>query len=286
MTVLRRAVQQDSAAVEAFLARHPETSMFLRGNLAAHGVHNTEHRHGTTYWLDEHHGISGIIGCTNGGYLMCQAPAADARFWAAAAQALSGREIKGLTGVPAQVNAWSAALGLNHDMFSIKVTEPLYRLPLDELKRPDMAGLVLRRPRADDAGLLTQWFEGYARDTGIAPTDGPSGKEAAAVFIAHDAARIFERESTPVAMTSLNAQVSDAVQVGGVYVPPLARGQGLGGAVVAAQLSELRAHGVNLAILFAANEPASRAYARIGFHHIGSYEVAMLKTSHKTQGQS
>ena len=82
-------------------------------------------------------------------------------------------------------------------------------------------------------------------------------------------------------MTSLNAQVADTVQVGGVYVPPGMRGQGLGGAVVAAQLAELRSQGTRLAILFAANVPAARAYERIGFRHIGSYEIALLKSPHK-----
>ncbi len=278
MTVLRRAAQKDSAAVEAFLAQHPETSMFLRGNLAAHGLENSEHRHATTYWLEERDEITGIIGCTNGGYLMCQAPTAAPSFWDAAAQVLSGRTINGLTGVPEQVNAWIGALSLKADAFSIKVTEPLYRLQLDALRAPDMGDLALRRPRADDAALLMQWFDGYAQDTGMAPTDGPSGKDAAAVFIAHDAARVLERRGTPVAMTSLNAQVADTVQVGGVYVPPAMRGQGLGGAVVAAQLSELRACGRRLAILFAANLPAARAYESIGFHHVGSYEVAMLNS--------
>lgn len=281
MTVLRRAVQKDSVAIEAFLAQHPETSMFLRGNLAAHGLDNSEHRHGTTYWFEERGEITGIIGCTNGGYLMCQAPTAARSFWDRAAEVLLDRNIEGLTGVPAQVNAWIGALGLKSDAFSIKVTEPLYRLPLDALREPDMANLVLRKPLADDFALLMQWFDGYAQDTGIAPTDGSSGKDAAAVFTAHEAARILEQGGTPVAMTSLNAQVADTVQVGGVYVPPGMRGQGLGGAVVAAQLAELRSQGTRLAILFAANVLAARAYERIGFRHIGSYEIALLKSPHK-----
>lgn len=286
MTVLRRAVQKDRVAIEAFLAQHPETSMFLRGNLAAHGLDNSEHRHGTTYWFEERGEITGIIGCTNGGYLMCQAPTAARSFWDRATEVLSDRYIEGLTGVPAQVNAWIGALGLKSDAFSIKVTEPLYRLPLDALREPDMANLVLRKPRADDFALLMQWFDGYAQDTGIAPTDGSSGKDAAAVFTAHEAARILEQGGTPVAMTSLNAQVADTVQVGGVYVRRALRGQGLGGAVVAAQLSELRAQGTRLAILFAANVAAARAYERIGFRHIGSYEIALLKSPHKVGSRS
>jgi predicted GNAT family acetyltransferase len=199
---------------------------------------------------------------------------------------LSGCDINGLTGVPDQVNAWIAALGLKPDAFSIKVTEPLYRLSLADLVAPVMSGLALRKPRIEDAALLARWFEGYARDTGIKPTDGPSGTKAAAVFIAHNAARILERDGVPVAMTSLNAEVSDTVQIGGVYLRPELRGQGLGSTVVAAQLSELRAKGKTLAILFAANALAARAYERIGFRHVGSYEIAMLKAPHSIRRHS
>lgn len=153
MSLLRKASEGDVPVLERFLGSHAETSMFLRGNLEAHGIGRTDHRHGTTYWLHQRDGIVGVVACTNGGYLMCRAPNADATVWRAA----------------------------------------------------------------------------------------------------------------------------DAVQVGGVCVPPAVRGQGLGGAVVALQLAELREQGAKVAILFAANAAAARAYERIGFQQIGSYEVALLK---------
>ncbi len=278
MTLLRQADNGDVPALERFLASHPETSMFLRGNLEAHGIGSTDHRHGATYWLHERDGIAGVVACTNGGYLMCQAPHADATVWRSAVSAVAGRRVAGITGVPDQVNAWADALGLTPDAFSVKETEPLYRLKLDDLSVPDVAGLHLRKPHGDDIPTLVDWFDGYARDTGIAPTDGASGQSAAGVFADHPAARILERGGAAVAMASLNARAAETVQVGGVYVPPAVRGQGLAGAVVALQLAELRELGAQVAILFAANAAAARAYERIGFQQIGSYEVALLKT--------
>lgn len=276
--LLREATHADAAALDAFLAQYAETSMFLRGNLQAHGFHNREHRHGTTYWLYEPDGISAVVGCSNGGYLMCQAPDADAAFWCAASDVLAERRIEGITGVPEQVNAWADALDLAASAFSVKETEPLYKLSLDRIMMPDISGLSLRRPVASDAALLAEWFDGYARDTGITPTDGASGHAAAAVFIQHEAARILELNGLLVAMTSLNARVADIVQVGGVFVPKALRGHGLGGAVVALQLADLAQEGVQTAILFAANAAAARAYERIGFDLIGRYEIALLKS--------
>jgi GNAT superfamily N-acetyltransferase len=281
---LRKADGGDATKLDAFLGQYPETSMFLRGNLASHGLDVSDHRHATTYWVHETQGIEAVVACTNGGYLMCQAPDRDAAFWDGAAAVIRGRKIAGITGVPTQVDAWVNALGLGRDQFSVKETEPLYRLGLDNLKSAELPGLHLRKPDDSDKNMLADWFDGYAQDTGIAPTDGASGDVAAAVFAAHDAARILERGGVAVAMSSLNARVAETVQIGGVYVPAALRGQGLAGAVVAAQLRELRAAGVKTAILFAANASAARAYERIGFQRVGDYEIALLKTPFEVKG--
>lgn len=276
---LREAQNEDTPALQSFLAQHAETSMFLRGNLAAHGLGNTSHRHGTTYWIWGTPHIKGVIGCSNGGYLMCQAPNAPSGFWMAAADMLQGRSVNGITGAPAQVEAWIAALGLATGAFSLRKNEPLYRLSLDQLIPSVAPDVHLREPVQLDLPLLADWFEGYATDTGIAPMGGASGVASAQMFAVHSAARVLVREETPVAMTSLNAELDEIVQVGGVYVPPALRGQGLGGAVVAAQLTELRGKGVQTAVLFAASAAAARAYERIGFAHIGSYEICLLKSA-------
>jgi RimJ/RimL family protein N-acetyltransferase len=281
---LRKAGDGDAVNLAAFLGEYPETSMFLRGNLASHGLGVSNHRHSTTYWLLESQCIEAVVACTKGGYLMCQAPNGDAAFWDAAAAVLMGRKIAGITGVPNQVDAWANALGLERAVFSVKETEPLYRLGLVDLRLPELSGLQLRKPEESDKEKLADWFDGYAQDTGITPTDGASGDVAAAVFAAHDAARILERDGVAVAMTSLNARVAETVQIGGVYVPTALRGQGLAGAVVAAQLFELRTMGTTTAILFAANAAAARAYERIGFQRVGDYEIALLKTPFEVKG--
>ncbi len=276
--MLREAGPADAAALDQFLAQHAATSMFLRGNLATHGTTERGHPHGTTFWITEGAaGIEAVVGCTNKGYLMCQAPGQKAPFWTEATAQLAGRPIAGITGAPDQTGAWIAALGLAHSHFRLNDLTPLFQVALADLKGADER-LSLRKPQPQDQGFLPGWFGGFFEDTGLGLPVGMTTKSAAQEFIARESTRILVAEGRPVAMTALNAQALDMVQVGGVYVPPQLRGRGYGGSVVALHLAELARAGITQAILFAANEPAAKAYRRIGFRQVGEYRVAMLVT--------
>ncbi|MEM9636339.1 MAG: GNAT family N-acetyltransferase [Pseudomonadota bacterium] len=275
--MIRRAEAGDVPALEAFLTSHAATSMFLRGNLAAFGIDNREHPNATTYYVRETGGaIDAVMGCTNGGFLMCQAPDADAAFWASCVQVLKGHSVLGATGAPEQVDALVAALGFGAVDFRIHRLEPLYRLDLTDLRfDPAQAG-ELRRPQAEDAAWLTEWFDGYQRETGKGTLNGVDGAAAARAFVEKPDGRLLEIDGQVCAMSALNARTPDMVQIGGVYVPPAQRGRGYGGRIVALHLSELRRQGVAQAILFAASAVAARAYERIGFEHIGAYRITLL----------
>ncbi|MFN3954519.1 MAG: GNAT family N-acetyltransferase [Pararhodobacter sp.] len=77
--------------------------------------------------------------------------------------------------------------------------------------------------------------------------------------------RLLRRAGQIVALTGFNADLGDAVQVGGVYCPPALRGRGLARLAVALHLAEARARGATRAVLFAASAPAVRAYRALGF---------------------
>ena len=91
--------------------------------------------------------------------------------------------------------------------------------------------------------------------------------------------RVLWRGDQPVALTGLNARLPDVVQVGGVFVPPSLRSQGLARRAVAFHLAEARSGGASRAVLFAASAAALRAYQAIGFTQIGWMGLALL---HKT----
>ena len=75
-------------------------------------------------------------------------------------------------------------------------------------------------------------------------------------------------------MTGLNAELPEAVQVGGVYTPPGMRGRGYARAAVALHLDQARRTGIPRAVLFAASDAAARAYTAIGFRPAG--RMAMI----------
>jgi predicted GNAT family acetyltransferase len=90
---------------------------------------------------------------------------------------------------------------------------------------------------------------------------------------------LLEDRGQPVATSSFNTAIAEAVQIGGVWTPPELRRRGYGRAVVAASLGSARAGGATAAILFTGvdNLPAQRAYQALGFSRIGDYRLLLLR---------
>lgn len=272
--MIRRAGPDDVLAMELYLEQHAETSMFLRGNLAAHGTEDTVHPHGTTFFLAEEEGaICGIAGVTNGGYLMCQTHGASEPFFEGVAERLEGRSLQGMTSEPLQVRGLFRAIGCDDATFSLREVEPLYAVDVARLRKQHGPGHSLRRPVPEDADWLVGWFKGYHADTGLR---APVEDDAVRIFCEKEDARILMNADVPVAMAAFNARAKETVQIGGVYVPSEKRGRGYGGEVVVRQLQEAAEFGVEKAILFAATPFAARAYESVGFQRIGSYEIALF----------
>ncbi|GGB22121.1 GNAT family N-acetyltransferase [Allosediminivita pacifica] len=272
--MIRQAKPSDIPAMAGFLAGHMERSMFLLGNLQAHGLANTDHPHGATYFLRRAGDrIAGIFAITNGGYLMVQHPglrADAARDWV---RQIDGREVRGITGDDAQARQIVEALGFAPEAWEIDRPEPLYRLSLDSLPKLSADS---REAGEADLDLLTGWFAAYGEETGTG-NDPQALEDRARSSRNSDRLRLLIEDGRPVAMTGINTRAGHAVQVGGVYVPPELRGQGRAGRVVAAHLEVLRAGGAETAVLFAGSSQAASAYERIGFRRIGDYRVSMLR---------
>ena len=278
MTALRRAGPGDATALDAFLAQHAATSMFLRSNLAAHGTDNSDHRHGTTFYVPQRAEIDGVFAISNGGVLMAQAPDAPPEAWAAFARQITGRRVAGMTGRPRQVAQCLAATGLMPGPWAVLADEPLYQLTLSDL--PDLPGDV-RSPEPRDLALLELWYATYALDTGeVLAEDGPSprARARAAAAIGSPDVVILEDGGTALAMAGINARLPDIVQVGGVFTPDGMRGNGYARRAVAGLLRRCAGEGVRDAVLFAGNAAAAQACEALGFRHVGEYRVALLQT--------
>ena len=272
----------DEHALDAFLAQHCETSMFLRGNLATFWLEPSDDPRATEYhmWMSGDV-IAAVFARTAKGYLMCQMPQTIPEALSAWASVMNGHSMQGMTGHATQVPQVLQALGLGDVDWKVSSEDPLYTLALQDLTCPDGAE-VLRPTEPKDLDMLEDWFTQYELDAGLSfeITKAVRSRTAQAAKTAaeSDAVRILERDGTPVAMTAFNARLPEIVQVGGVFVTREARNQGLGRRVVALHLQEAYGEHVKRAILFAASQTAARTYEAIGFHHIGSYRINLLDT--------
>lgn len=276
--MLRKAQTGDEPAVEAFLARHAETSMFLRANLRAFGLDDREAPNATAYWLANGGQIAAVIGISNAGYVMIQAPGAPRALFDAFASEIAGRDVLGLTGVPDQVEEAKRALGIDGADFGLDDPEPLYRLGLDDLCVPPGPGDI-RAPGSGDRDLVYTWTRAYSAELHMSTPDqlDEEARGRTDRAIASGDVRILEIDGVPVAMTAINARLPDMVQIGGVFTPPELRRRGHARRAVALHMAEAGAEGVRTAILFASGPAACRAYQAIGFERIGAFTLSILK---------
>jgi RimJ/RimL family protein N-acetyltransferase len=278
--MLREATLDDALRIDAFLARYADSSMYLRGNLAAHGVGFGENDHSTQFFLWEGEAVEGVFGITKSGYVMAQMPGMPVAAAQAFAAAIRGRDTLGMTGVADQVPVVLRALGIARSEFQLQHEEPLYRLDLNDLPE----ALVNTRPMAAaDLERLEDWYARYFQDTGQADA-------AAAAKLAPGRARsdlqtgrvkLLEQDGVAVAMAALNAVVGTHVQVGGVFVPQDLRGRGFAQKITVGLLQAAQREGAETAVLFANNPVAARTYEAIGFQQVGWYGIALLAKPEK-----
>jgi uncharacterized protein len=276
----------DEAALEAFLLPRLESSMFLLSNLRSAGIVDTGQPYAGTYAAAFDDGaIIGVAAHYWNQNLIFQAPVLVDALWRAAVTA-SGRPIRGLIGPGEQVWVVKTALRIDVSHIQIDETEKLYRLTLDALVEPDdlRSGKTIgRRIEPRDLDVLTEWRIAYSLEA-VGDPDSPQLRDRCRASVERSLSDgltwVLEAHGTPVACSSFNAVVAEVVQIGGVWTPPQLRGRGYGRAVVAASLKDARAEGKKRAILFtgAGNVPAQKAYAALGFEHIGDYRIVLLHT--------
>jgi len=278
--VIREAAPGDEALIEAYLAKHFATTMFMRGNLRDFGIGNTEAPYGMRFFIRKSAEITGIGGVGNGGAVMLQASENPAEIVAHMRAALpAGFTPSVTTGAPEMVAAIIEGFGVANAPTQMDDTEPLFLLKKADLKRQDMQGFSLRPATTDDLPLLAEWNHAYCVEV-LGEVDTSESRKhtraAAERTIAHGRQRLLLHKGAVVAQTSFNAALPDAVQVGGVYTPPCGRGHGFARRAVAAHLDEAFTAGAKNAILFSASKTASKTYRAVGFKEIGAYRIVLF----------
>jgi GNAT superfamily N-acetyltransferase len=279
--VIRALGAGDESALEAFLIRHADFSMFLRSNSRAAGL-VYEGKPLQAHYVAAFDGdriVAVAAHCWND-MLLVQAPV-DVVGVARAAVAQSGRPVAGLSGPAEQVVAGSSALGLDRRPAPKFGREELFALDLADLIVPGPLAdgrWTCRHPRPDELVLLLGWRVDFAREALQFP-DSPTLRGECE----RELSLVYERSSNwvledggLVSYSAFNARLPDIVQIGGVWTPRELRGRGYGRAVVAGSLLEARAGGVRRAVLFAEREDAKQAYRALGFRAVGDFGLILF----------
>jgi len=276
----------DEAALETFLARHADTSMFLRSNARSAGLSDRGQPLQATYVAALDGGrIAGVAAHCWNGMVLVQAPDGDhAAAVAREAVRRSGRTVTGFSGPWTQVVAARKALGLGAAPTVKDSRDELYVLDLALLVvPPELASGALRcrHPEERELELLVNWRVRFAVEA-LGASDGPHLHQASTdeVRLQHERGTdwLLLAGAAPVSYSVFNAMLPDIVQIGGVWTPPEFRGRGYARSVVAGSLLAARKQGVARAVLFAdpANEAARRAYLFLGFRIVGDYGLVLL----------
>lgn len=277
---LRVLAPGDEAVLESLLARHPDSSMFLRSNVMAAGLEDRGRRQQGTYVgaFDRGTLVAVAAHCWNGTMLV-QAPV-HADTVALEAARRSGRAVHGLLGPWEQVVAARHALGLDETPTARSTREELCSLALSDLVRPevlDTPRITCRHTRDDELAQLVQWRVAFARQSLGETLDLGQARDEIQHWHDSGSAWVLERSGRPVSFSAFNARLPDIVQIGGVYTPPAERNRGYGRAVVAGSLIEARNSGVRRAVLFAEDPAAQKAYRALGFQSAGNYGLVIFR---------
>lgn len=277
-----RATEADVPAILACLEQRPELAMFPQNNLVTYGL-DGEHDYAPSMWIArDGNRVTDVLTLARNGSVMPFLPSGDL---AAAAEVLAGRKVTAVIGPAVWARPLIAAARLGGRPTSLDRDEPQYGLDLADLNVPDGPGTL--RP-LQDGGMerMAEWYVAYDIEAlGSTPeaarkTRGRAIKD----YVRQDSHRVLLDRSEPLSITGFNAALDGIVQIGGVYTPPDLRGRGHARRAVALHLAEARARGVGAATLFAANEPAARAYEAIGFGLIGRFTLCLFKQPERVLG--
>jgi uncharacterized protein len=281
-TTVRLAQPGEEDQIDAFLAQHADSSLFLRSFLARGGLVDEGKPLQGTYAIALTGGqVVGVAMHTWNGIIYLQAPESTAALVRMAVET-TGRPLVGLGGPWSQVEA--AHVGLGAPAVQRRSPEDLFALNLSDLIAPaPLTGCSVscRLAEERDLGMLRDWrFDYEVECTGLPGEDATRAFAARAIegHVARGEAFLLELDGIPVSLCTHNARVRDNVQIGGVWTPPELRGRGYARRVVAGALQVAEQDGVRRAALFTENPAARRSYEALGFRQVGEFGVIVLAT--------
>jgi predicted GNAT family acetyltransferase len=279
----------DLPVLDAFLRKHADSSMVLRGNLLSDGIEDNGGRYSGVYAgaFDPGGALQGVAAHYRAfGNVFPQAES-EAALDAAVSCAVraSGDRVRGVIGLRPLVRRAITRLELQAAPCNYDANEGLYALELSEMRRPALlldSEVELRAPQASDADFYLEWLRDYEVTTLGAADDDATRARCRDDFeraVARQEPCLLTHAGIPRAKTNFNARLPDMVQIGGVYTPPQLRGRGYARAAVGLSLIKARARGVKRAVLFTGddNQPAIAAYRALGFERINDFAIVLFR---------
>lgn len=273
----RPARQEDIKAIERFLYRHVQTSMFPLANLRDFGLRGSDLRALDIWMLGE--GPSAVFAITNEGMVLSQCPDCTDQELRDAIALIRGHKLFGLAAEASQARRIMQLAGWENRPATLNSDEPGFTLDLNQIVVPEVAGAELV-PLGDlDPKITEEWRQKYlieAMDFDPARAQNQAMQDII-TYVQRGSHQAMLIDGQPVGMTGFNARLPDVVQIGGVYTPPEFRGRGYARLAVALHLLEAQKAGVSRAVLFAASDAAARAYIAIGFKPAGQFSLILFK---------
>ncbi|HTV22449.1 MAG TPA: GNAT family N-acetyltransferase [Polyangiaceae bacterium] len=284
MLELRVLDQGDYPALEAFLSRHRDTSMFLRSNARQAGLVFAGQRLQATYVAGLRDGhVMGVAALCWNGMLLLQAPEGLEEIVARVVRE-TRTPLRGLSGPAAQVRTARSVLGLDAAPTSLEEDEELYALDLRSWTPPARLARDLRvecrAPLPSERTTLRAWrFDYEVESLGRDPDDLVARAQSDVWLDAQiddDVAWVAVARGVAVSFSGFNATLPDIVQLGAVYTPPEYRGHGYARAAVAHSVRIAKERGATRAVLFTKNPSAVKSYEAVGFRHAGDFGLVLF----------
>lgn len=279
----------DLPVVDAFLRKHADSSMILRGNLLSDGIEDNGGRYSGVYAgaFDPGGALQAVAAHYRVmGNVFPQAENDDALDAAVScAVEASGSQVRGVIGLRSLVRRAIRRLELDAAPCNYDANEGLYAVELTYLRKPALLldpEVELRPLQPGDADFFFEWVRDYEVNTLGARDDEATRArchEQLERALTSQEPCLLTHAGIPRAKTSFNARLPDMVQVGGVYTPPEHRGCGYARAAVALSLLRARARGVKRAVLFTGddNKQAIAAYRALGFERVNDFAIVLFR---------
>ncbi len=221
-----------------------------------------------------------VAACHVGANLVpVQCSADDARAFAERALARS-RSVSTIVGPHEAVEAfWHTVSGSWGRPRELRWQQPHLEISGSPRIEPDPA--VRRTSRTDLDELYPACVAMYTEEVGVSPEAG-GGAELYRARVSQLISRGWSYARFDEGRLVFKAEVAcaspRAAQIQGVYVPPDLRGQGLATAGMAAVVRHVQAHVAPVVSLYVNdwNEPARRAYERVGFVQTETFSTVMF----------